>query len=157
MYADRRRRMLEIETIEATQQEAHPHESLLARIDNRQTKQFRNPVAPEYLFLRPIHALFALVSILQLYIYPLFIYTLVDGYLFSHRYLPSGISHSFIKGEYISSCSSFLSISTNCKQSLRFRVVLRINEMDDSLSHLLLFFDVPVRDQFREFLFINII
>lgn len=69
MYADRRRRMLEIETIEATQQEAHPHESLLARIDNRQTKQFRNPVAPEYLFLRPIHALFALVSILQLYIY----------------------------------------------------------------------------------------
>lgn len=155
MYADRRRRMLEIETIEATQQEAHPHESLLARIDNRQTKQFRNPVAPEYLFLRPIHALFALVSILQLYIYiyPLFIYTLVDGYLSSH--LPSGISHSFIKGEYISSCSSFLSISTNCKQSLRFRVVLRINEMDDSLSHLLLFFDV--RDQFREFLFINII
>lgn len=92
-----------------------------------------------------------------IYIYPLFIYTLVDGYLSSHRYLPSGISHSFIKGEYISSCSSFLSISTNCKQSLRFRVVLRINEMDDSLSHLLLFFDVSVRDQFREFLFINII
>lgn len=59
-----KRRMSEIETIEATQQEAHPHESLLARIDNRQTKQFRNPVAPEYLFLRPIHALFALVSIL---------------------------------------------------------------------------------------------
>lgn len=74
MYADRRRRMLEIETIEATQQEAHPHESLLARIDNRQTKQFRNPVAPEYLFLRPIHALFALVSILQLYIYIFYSY-----------------------------------------------------------------------------------
>lgn len=64
MQIERRRTLEEIETIEATQQEAHSHESLLARIDNGQTKQFRNPAAPEYLFLAPIHALFALVSIL---------------------------------------------------------------------------------------------
>lgn len=79
------------------------------------------------------------LTIYILYIYILYSYIHSSMVIFySHRYLPSGISHSLqlYQGEYISSCCSFLSISTNCKQ--RLRVVVRINEMDDA-SALFLF------------------